>query len=276
MFRNIKRNHVAMTIVIILSLIMLTPSYGTVTATWNGVHDVNAPTAKNTTATDYAYGFGMAKKLDGDAIYLNFAGRLTTSDFTDPNYVNFLPYYLNRSDFPPGGSTILHVHLCWYAWGNIYAHYLVYLEQFIGAAYETVYTSAWYWGTGMWNYWEAHVNETITWTASNLTDPTEFRVGLLVLGPAGLGLLVDYLGFRYLWTAGPPIPPEGPGLSEDFKLPDVIGLMGMTGFIGMIGVPAASIWFFRRDGGSKIYFGVMALVAFTVCFGFFLASINGG
>jgi hypothetical protein len=52
--------------------------------------------------------------------------------------------------------------------------------------------------------------------------------------------------------------------------------MGMTGFIGMIGVPAATIWFLKHDGGSKIYAGVTALIAFTVCFGFFLASINGG
>ena len=59
-------------------------------------------------------------------------------------------------------------------------------------------------------------------------------------------------------------------------MPDVIGLMGMTGFIGMIGVPAASIWMLRRDGGSKIYIGVMALATFTFCFGIFYASINGG
>jgi hypothetical protein len=56
----------------------------------------------------------------------------------------------------------------------------------------------------------------------------------------------------------------------------VLGLMGITGFVGMIGVPAASIYFLRRDGGSKIYVGVMALVGMTVCFGFFLAAINGG
>lgn len=276
MFRNIKRNHAFMIVAIILGLIMLTPSYGTVTATWNGVHDVNAPTAKNTTASDYSYGVNDAKKLDGNGIYLNFAGRLTTSDFTDPNYIAFLPYYLNRSDFPPGGSTILHVHLCWYAWGNKYVHYVVYLEQFNGAAYETVYTSAWYWGTGVWNYWEAHVNETITWTASNLTDPTEFRVGLLVLGPAGTGLLVDYLGFRYLWTEGPPEYPDDGDIGGTFAMPNVTGLIGMVGFVGMVGVPAASIWFFRRDGGSKIMIGVSALVAFTVCFGLFLGSINGG
>ena len=93
MFRNTKRNRAFVTIAIILGLIMLVPSHRTVTATWNGVHDVNAPTAKNTTASDYSYGIDDAKKLDGYAILLNTAGRLTTSDFTDPNYIDFLPYY---------------------------------------------------------------------------------------------------------------------------------------------------------------------------------------
>ena len=274
MFRNIKRNHAFVTIAIILSLIMLTPSYGTVKATWNGVHDVNAPTAKNTTQSDYAYGAGLGKKLDGLPIYLNSAGRLTTSDFTDPNYAQFLPFYGNRSDFPPDGALILHVHISWYAQGSSYTFYVVYLEQFIGGVYTSIYTSSWIWGTGSWNYWESHINETVAWTASNLTDPTEFRVGLLVLG--GPGLLVDYLGFRYLWTEGPPIPPGGGEIGGAFTMPDVIGLVGITGFIGMIGVPAASIWLFRRDGGSKIYAAVMALVAFIFCAGLFLGSINGG
>lgn len=90
---------------------------------------------------------------------------------------------------------------------------------------------------------------------------------------------LDYLGIAYLWSGPDPeefeqiIPGDEPG---DIALPDVVGIMGITGFVGMIGVPAASIWLFKRDGGSKIYVGVMALVAFTVCFGFFYASINGG
>jgi hypothetical protein len=91
---------------------------------------------------------------------------------------------------------------------------------------------------------------------------------------------LDYLGIYYMWS-GPDPPEESqmnpgeytPGVME---IPDVMGLMGITGFIGMIGIPAASIWFLRRDGGSKIHAGVMALIGFTVCFGFFLASINGG
>lgn len=91
---------------------------------------------------------------------------------------------------------------------------------------------------------------------------------------------LDYLGLNYVWSG--PDPPEeaqtpydDPGVIGPL-IPDVNGLMGITGFIGMIGVPPASIWFFKRDGGSKIYAGVMALVSFTVCFGLFYASINGG
>ena len=93
---------------------------------------------------------------------------------------------------------------------------------------------------------------------------------------------LDYLGIYYIWSG--PDPPEeeqtpydegAPGVLGSF-IPDVTGLMGIFGFVGMVGVPAASIWFLRHDGGSKIYVGVMALVAFTVCFGLFYASINGG
>jgi hypothetical protein len=273
MLRNIKRNHALVTIAIILTLIMLTPSYGSVTATWNGVHDVNAPTAKNTTAHNYAYGADRAKKLDGLAIYLNPAGYVRTSDFTDPNYAEFLPFYGNRSDFPPGSAQILHVHLCWYAQGTALTQYIVYLQQVINGTYQTVFTSSTQWGTGSWNYFELHVNETVAWTASMLTNSTMFRVSLLSFTGH---ILVDYLGFRYLWTEGPPEYPDDGDIGGTFAMPDVSGLFGMVGFIGMVGVPAASIWFFRRDGGSKIMIGVSALVAFTVCFGLFLGSINGG
>jgi len=92
---------------------------------------------------------------------------------------------------------------------------------------------------------------------------------------------LDYLGIYYFWSGPDPeeyevVLPGEAGAGGPFTTPDVVGLMGMTGFIGMIGIPAASIWFFRRDGGSKIHAGVMALIGFTVCFGFFYASINGG
>lgn len=91
---------------------------------------------------------------------------------------------------------------------------------------------------------------------------------------------LDYLGIYYIWSG--PDPPEESQIGPDeytpgiMEIPDVMGLMGIFGFVGMIGIPPASIWFLRRDGGSKIHAGVMALIGFTVCFGFFLASINGG
>jgi hypothetical protein len=92
-------------------------------------------------------------------------------------------------------------------------------------------------------------------------------------------LQVDYVGIMYNWTAGPTdyegsdfIPPGTAQLG--FISP--IGMIGLFGFIGMIATPVAAVWFYRNNGGSKIYFGVMALVTFTVCFGFFYASINGG
>lgn len=92
-------------------------------------------------------------------------------------------------------------------------------------------------------------------------------------------LQVDYVGIMYNWTAGPstyegagPIPPGTAVLG--YISP--IGLIGIFGFVGMVATPPVAVWLSRRDGGSKIYAAVMALVTFTVCFGLFYGSINGG
>jgi len=94
-----------------------------------------------------------------------------------------------------------------------------------------------------------------------------------------VSLQVDYVGIMYNWTAGPSsnegtdlIPPGTAQLG--YMSP--IGMIGTFGFIGMIATPPAAVWFYRKNGGSKIYFGVMALVTFTLSFGLFLGSINGG
>ena len=130
---------------------------------------------------------------------------------------------------------------------------------------------------------EAHnITSFTAWTPQILKSP-DLCVKILSysygVSPA-VYCYLDYLGIYYIWSG--PDPPinetiiPGGDVPGTFATPDVIGLMGMTGFIGMIGIPAASIWFLRHDGGSKIHAGVMALIGFTVCFGFFYASINGG
>jgi hypothetical protein len=92
-------------------------------------------------------------------------------------------------------------------------------------------------------------------------------------------LQVDYVGIMYNWTAGPTdyegtdfIPPGTAHLGP----PSVIGTMGLFGFIGMIAIPPASLWFYRRDGGSKMAAIITALCAWLVCFGTFYAVIIGG
>jgi hypothetical protein len=108
------------------------------------------------------------------------------------------------------------------------------------------------------------------WTSTSLT------VYLITQTSYGKALYVDYVGLDYIWTNSTTAGGGDPETEFGVMNLDVSGMMGIVGFVGMVGVPAASIWFFRHDGGSKIYIGVMALVAFTVCFGFFLGSINGG
>ena len=137
-------------------------------------------------------------------------------------------------------------------------------------------------GTPADDCWDSiNITTLATWTPQILKS-SNFCVKMVVYSYESIPLVyydLDYLGIYYLWS-GPDAPEEEQIIPGDepgeLVLPDVIGVIGITGFIGMIGVPATAVWFFRRDGGSKIYFGVMALVAFTVCFGFFLASIQGG
>jgi len=120
-----------------------------------------------------------------------------------------------------------------------------------------------------------------TWTPQILKS-INFCVKLIAYTYETIPLVyydLDYVGVFYLWS-GPDAPEEEQIIPGDepgeLVLPDVIGVIGITGFIGMIATPPAAVWFYRKNGGSKIYFGVMALVTFTVCSGFFLASINGG
>ena len=91
-------------------------------------------------------------------------------------------------------------------------------------------------------------------------------------------ILVDYIGLKYVWQY------EYFGGLPDEETEDVfsaigigpIQILGGIGFIGMIAAPCAAILAVRQGGGGKAYYGIMALAAFTFCFGLFYASINGG
>ena len=194
----------------------------------------------------------------------------------------------------PDNATVLYVNLVAVvkspssssAWFN--------LQYALNATYNDVWTNVadWYgptnatWLDGPITYWKTcRVNvtdETVGgptggWSASMInSNDTWVRMYSNDYITYENAILVDYIGLEYVWQyeGGPGGPP--PSGNVNIAPIDVPGIMGIFGFVGMIAVPAATIWFSRRDGGSKIYAAVMGFVAFFVCFGLFYASINGG
>jgi len=90
--------------------------------------------------------------------------------------------------------------------------------------------------------------------------------------------LVDYIGLKYQWQYEPFAGWDDEETEDVFSAIGIgpIQILGGIGFIGMIAAPCAAILAVRQGGGGKAYYGIMALAAFTFCFGLFYASINGG
>jgi hypothetical protein len=230
-----------------------------------------------------------AMKLDGLYAYISGLGSyIKTEDFSSTTYNNYWSPYSNRSAFPPDNATILGVSIMAVARAQVTKPFTL---SIVYSHAPSIYmlTSSMFYATTTDQSFSYNITADLiaegaitAWNASILkcTVPDEaYYVQLMSWADTGSFVLyVDYVGLSYIWRypAGGADNEFGDGETGTFTTPDVTGLMGMTGFIGMIGVPAASIWFFRRDGGSKIMIGVSALVAFTVCFGLFLGSINGG
>lgn len=276
-----------------VAILFIFPCYSFAKATPYGSFDVYAPTANLRGWHDVLYGSGdQAKKLDGQCAYIAGLGSyIKSQDFISTSYNNYWSPYSNRSAFPPDNATILGVSIMAVARAQVtkpFTLMIVYGDGF-PAQIESLLSPMFYATTTdqvfSYNITADMISEGIitAWNASILKSAISdewFYVELFSWADTGsFALYVDYVGISYIWCypAGGEDTGFGDGGTGIFTTPDVIGLLGMTGFIGMIGVPAASIWFFRHDGGgSKIYFGVSALLAFTVCFGFFYASINGG
>ena len=234
-----------------------------------------------------------AQILDMDYAYLyqsdGLPKFLATSAFTNP-----APGYLGPQSLPPDNATIIYVELTvrivmWASYARTFTLQYATDESTYNVTTES---ATWHSGSNGTQGWAgagpavpayyfvlfySDVTSLETWTPALLKDPQTWVRIYTDDGATDHGLYVDYVGFVYAWTLDPGSPP-GPPSSGDFSMSMVspIGLFGIVGFIGMIGVPAASIWFFRRDGGSKVMIGVSALLAFTVFFGLFYASIKGG
>lgn len=273
-----------------MAIVFMFPCYSFAKATPYGSFDVYAPTADLKGWHDVLYGSGdQAKKLDGLYAYVTGMGSyIQSQDFISTSYNNYWSPYSNRSAFPPNNATILGVSIMAVARCAVTKPFTLQIVYGDAPSIDSLLSPMFYATTTdqvfSYNITADMISEGIitAWNASILKSTISdewFYVQLYSWADTGIFVLyVDYVGISYIWCypAGGEDTEFGDGESGVFTMPDVTGLMGMTGFIGMIGVPAASIWFFRQDGGSKIYAGLTALVAFTVCFGLFYASINGG
>lgn len=279
MFRIIKR--FAPMLVLVSAFLVMFPCYSFTKATPSGTFDVYAPTAYEVASTNGVILYpNEAKRLDGTVAMVTGDGGawVATRYFTNPLYSNYWSPYSNRSAFAPANATFLSVSMIAIARCQIPRTFQLTAISTVGTTYTST-KSSWY-NAGTTD--QAFTYNITAFLTSNgvLGNWTNSTTAIYLQADDdsyGRAIYVDYVGLSFNWryANGSSSGPGGSG-EGTFRTPDVIGLMGMTGFIGMIGVPAASIWMFRRDGGSKIYFGVMALVTFTVCFGLFYASINGG
>jgi len=248
-----------------------------------------APTAYGSSCYGGGYGPLKGKMLDRDPVPLGLSidgAFVATWGFQSTSYLNYWNPWQNRSNFPPNNASILSVSMIAIVWSQIARNFD--LECRIEGPINTTsiqsptYTTAPLGSEGVlfsYNITSLYYNWTPTLVKSTAAQG---QIGSLTIilsarQPTNKVIYVDYVGLDYIWTNATTAGGGGPETEFGVMNLDVPGLMGIFGFVGMMAVPAASIWFFRHDGGgSKIYVGVMAFVAFTVCFGLFLGSINGG
>lgn len=218
-----------------------------------------------------------------------FTHIMTTNDYTnltewvDPGESD---YREPVGYMPPEGATITTV--------SVYVRFTVYRPQMQlafsingGSSYTSSSviseTTDPLLGVYVWN-----VTSLATWTPTLLNSTDVFVKGTF-WPTVYTHYYLDYLGFVVDWHADIPgggdlggeeeeeyEPNPLPGVDSGFLLEPggIMFLIGLTGFIGMIAIPPAAVWMFRRDGGSKLHAGISALVAFMLCFTMFLAALD--
>lgn len=281
--RNRKALSVVVTTSLIIGLFLFVPNSNDVDATWNGWHDVMAPTAKNTTAWNYAYGLNAAKELDGTAICLGGSwGYVRTSDFTDPSYTDYIAPYDNRSDFPDDNATFYYfkgICIWWMVLCSPTNYYRVYVEQLVDGNYSTLYATGVLGGTNSWEDLEWNVTGLRSWTGAELKDPTLFRITLMAQGVAG-PIYVDYIGWHYIWQPTPTVPSSGGGplgFGSSWMSNIFIVTLGGVGFIGMIAYPGVAIYSYKSKHeklGSVVGF-IIGETLFIGLLWFALSVITG-
>ena len=267
--------------VIGLVFVMGFPCYGFVRATPYGEFDVFAPTALSHSSYGVLYGSDyQAMKLDGLSAYVGGLGSyVQTLHYTDPAYNDYWSPYSNRSAFPPNNATILSVKMLCVVKAQVTKPFTLTLLYGMGASIFVV-NSPMYYATTSYQEYSYNITSATSWNASELKSSVpgkDFQVRVMSWADTGIyNLYVDYVGLSYTWSypVGGEDTEQDSGQPGHFTMPSITGTMGIIGFLGMVGVPAASIWFLKQDGGSKIYAGLTAALTFILCFALFLGSMG--
>jgi hypothetical protein len=250
---------------------------------------VFGPTAVHYDCTDPTYFMGIqnggvvipscSKKLDGFNAVMIEGSWLRTWDFTSTDVADYRVPYANRTDFPPNNVSIDWVYVLAYvqiASGTI-AQFALTLEENSSGNVTTVISTNTYATSTYPTAITFDVTNHYDWTPSVLNNHTLISTKLTLTNVQGGSFLgVDYLGLNYRWYYNETRPPAGPGPGPGFPALtiNVPSLLGVIGFIGMIGALPIGVWYYRKTEGSRVRVAVFVFIAIIICYALFLAGSN--
>jgi hypothetical protein len=283
-----KGRKVALILSLVIVGILAFPSVITMSARATSMTQATAfPSALNETVSVLAPGYGQTILDDGSTwpdLYSRYGGvscSIITNDFNNPTYYVSSPSIFSTGNHAPSNSTIISVWLVALFTGiglplNLYwitdlamAYSHTDPVAFQATTAPTAHVFAEYDRVGE----ATNITAFESWTPGMLNDHN-LSVRISMTLPANKPVYLDYLGIYYTWEYAPGGGGSDPSLDIGSSLmPSPIGMFGIIGFVGMIAVPAAGIWFARRTDGSRLILGLQVMTVFVVFLGLFLASI---
>jgi hypothetical protein len=218
-------------------------------------------------------------KMDGINALMIEGSWLRTWDFTSTDVADYRVPYANRTDFPLNNATIDWVYILAYvqvASGTI-ANFALTLDENLTGSITTVVSTNTYATSTYPTAITFDVTDHYDWTPAVLNNHTLISAKLTLTSVQDGSILgVDYLGLNYRWYYNETRPPAGPGPGPGFPALtiNVPSLLGVIGFIGMIGALPIGVWYYRKTEGSRVRVAVFVFIAIIICYALFLAGSN--
>jgi hypothetical protein len=208
-----------------------------------------------------------AQKLDYSYAWMYEGSWIRNQNFTSTDYAAYWAPWGNRTNFPSDSDNITNVQLyiVYFCVGQ-FTLTLAFQTQNLDGTWTTIgglsYINVGPYGYHIWR--EAHVDVTTAtdWTPELLKNSTSAVNMTVTYASGGSTILVDYIGLSYSWAINPANPPSNPifpGLTFNPS-----AMLGMVGFVGMIGTLPVAVWYYRRTEGSRIEVAVYALIIFLI------------